>query len=78
MMEEQKIIVEFSGWLEADLIKTKFQKTGGNGAAIINGHDYIALSEDERDDYILESLITALQECDDNDWEHIDIMVEEV
>ena len=68
-MTEQRMVLEFSGWIECDPAKTTFQYVGGEAlknefkllgqdfnSHIITGAEYMALNEDEKDCYILEDL----------------------
>jgi hypothetical protein len=77
-----KIIVEFSGWVECDSDKVMFQyigpeqyglmSTGGS----ITGTEWLKLSQDEQDDYILEDCIDAQKTALDGSYEHIDVIIQ--
>ena len=76
-----RIIVEFSGWVECDSDKVKFEyigpeqyglmSTGGS----ITGTEWLKLSEDDRDDYILEDCIEAQKTALDGSLEYLDVIV---
>ncbi len=68
-MSEQRMVLEFSGWIECDPAKTIFQYIGGEAlknelgllgqdfnSHIITGAEYMALTEDEKDCYLLQDL----------------------
>jgi hypothetical protein len=76
-----KIIVEFSGWVECDSDKVMFQyigpeqyglmSTGGS----ITGTEWLKLSEDDQDNYILEDCIEAQKTALDGEYEHMDVIM---
>jgi len=66
------IIVEFSGWVRMTPKKVSFVYIGSDKPDI-NGEQWLALDEDAQSDYILEDVITAQRDCDDGDYEHIDV-----
>tara|TARA_A100001515_G_scaffold117160_1_gene99084 strand:- start:1277 stop:1504 length:228 start_codon:yes stop_codon:yes gene_type:complete len=66
------IIVEFSGWIRIEPKKAKFVCIGSDGPDI-NGEQWLALDEDARFDYILESVIDAQRDSHDGDYDHIDV-----
>jgi len=71
-----KIIVEFSGWVECDSDKVMFLNLIND--SVITGTEWLKLSQDEQDDYILEDCIEAQRTALDGSYEHIDfIMVNE-
>ena len=75
-----RIIVEFSGWVECDSDKVKFQYISNDDdqCTVITGTEWLKLSQDEQDDYILEDCIEAQRTALDGSYEHIDfIMVNE-
>ena len=74
-----KIIVSLSGWFEADPDRTMFQYFGQRYDAekLIGGKRWLSLPKDERSNYMLESISTALKYSLDGDYEHIDIEVED-
>ena len=73
----EKIIVEFSGWVECDSDKVKFQYISHDDdrCTVITGTEWLKLSEDDRDDYILEDCIEAQKTSVDGSYEHIDVIV---
>ena len=74
-----KIIIGFSGWVEADPESIRFQYIGEMAAAeaLISGRDYLKLDEDERDNYILEDLGVAYRDAFDGELNECDVNVEE-
>jgi hypothetical protein len=75
-----KIIVEFSGWVECDSDKVMFQYIGEKlntplNMAAITGTEWLKLSQDEQDDYILEDCIEAQKTALDGSYEHMDIIM---
>ena len=74
-----KIIIGFSGWVEADPESIRFQYIGEMAAAeaLISGTDYLKLDEDERDNYILEDLGVAYRDAFDGELNQCDVDVEE-
>ena len=81
-----KIIIQFNGWVEADPESVFFQYIGedlkhydpskitGN---LITGTEYLKLSSEERDEYILEDLGYAYTNSFDGELEECDVSVEE-
>jgi hypothetical protein len=77
-----KIIVEFSGWVECDSDKVMFQyigpeqyglmSTGGS----ITGTEWLKLSEDDRDNYMIEDYIEAQRTALDGGYEHLDVIIQ--
>ena len=76
-----RIIVEFSGWVECDSDKVKFEyigpeqyglmSTGGS----ITGTEWLKLSEDDRDNYLLEDCTEAQKTALDGSLEHCDVII---
>ena len=73
-----KIIVEFSGWVECDSDKVKFQYISNDDdqCTVITGTEWLKLSEDEQDDYVLEDCIEAQRTALDGEYEHLDVLVQ--
>ena len=69
-----KIIVEFSGWVECDSDKVKFLKLVTDD--VITATEWLELSEDDRDDYIMEDYIEAQKTALDGGYEHLDVIVQ--
>ena len=69
-----KIIVEFSGWVECDSDKVKFVSLLTDD--VITGTEWLKLSQDEQDDYILEDCIEAQKTALDGSLEHLDIIIQ--
>jgi len=74
-----KIIVEFSGWVECDSDKVMFQYIGEklNTPLNITGTEWLKLSQDEQDDYILEDCVHAQETAIDGSLEVLDVIVED-
>ena len=72
-----RIIVEFSGWVECDSDKVKFQYISNDDdqCTVITGTEWLKLSEDDRDDYILEDCIEAQKTSVDGSYEHMDVII---
>ena len=68
-----KIIVEFSGWVECDSDKVKFLKLMTDD--VITGTEWLKLSQDEQDDYMLEDCIEAQRTALDGSYEHLDVIM---
>ena len=77
-----KIIVEFSGWVECDSSRVLFQYIGDEHDddvrrwPVITGNEWLKLSEDEQDDYILEDIIQAQETALGNWYENLDVIVQ--
>ena len=78
----EKIIVEFSGWVECDSSRVFFQYIGDehdDGVTrwpLITGNEWLKLSQDEQDDYILKDIIQAQKTALDGSYEHMDIIIQ--
>ena len=72
-----RIIVEFSGWVECDSDKVKFQYISNDDdqCTVITGTEWLKLSEDDRDDYMLEDCIEAQKTSVDGSYEHMDVII---
>jgi hypothetical protein len=74
----KKIIVEFSGWIECDSDKVMFVagwNTDGLPDRVITGTEWLKLSQDEQDEYILEDCVEAQKTALDGSYEHMDIII---
>ena len=69
-----KIIVEFSGWVECDSDKVKFLKLLTDD--VITGTEWLKLSQDDQDNYMLEDCIEAQRTALDGSYEHLDVIVQ--
>ena len=69
-----KIIVEFSGWVECDSDKVMFVSllTGD----VITGTEWLKLSQDEQDNYILEDCADAQKTALDGSLEYLDVIIQ--
>ena len=72
-----KIIVTMDGWCEADPARTMFQYIGLEDRDSITGTEWLTLPENDRGDYILESIESAFQTAFDGEYNNIDIEVED-
>ena len=76
-----RIIVEFSGWVECDSDKVMFEYIGPEQYGLmstgrsITGAEWLKLSEDDRDNYILEDCIEAQKTALDGSLEHLDVII---
>ena len=71
------IIVEFSDWVKISPEKVKFVYIGSDDMPDIDGFQWLALDEDERCDYVLDSVIDVQRDCEDGDYDHIDVFEED-
>ena len=69
-----KIIVEFSGWAECDSDKVMFFNLVNDN--IITGTEWLKLSQDEQDDYILEDCTEAQRTALDGSLEYLDVIIQ--
>jgi len=69
-----RIVVEFSGWVECDSDKVKFLHLASRD--VITGAEWLELSEDDRDDYILEDYIEAQRTALDGSLEDLDVIIQ--
>lgn len=65
------MIVEFSGWCQIDDSVVRFQKLGDDYS--ISGTEYLQLSDEDKEDYILEDMVAALRDSNDNEWTDIQV-----
>jgi hypothetical protein len=74
-----KIIVNLSGWFEADPDRTMFQYVGlrYDVEKLISGQQWLALPENDRSSYVLENIATAYKYSLDGDYDRMEIEVEE-
>ena len=78
----KKIIVEFSGWVECDSSRVFFKYIGDehdDGVRrwpLITGNEWLKLSQDEQDDYMIEDYIEAQRTALDGGYEHLDVIVQ--
>jgi len=68
-----KIIVEFSGWVECDSDEVKFVSLLTDD--VITGTEWLKLSQDEQDDYMLEDCIEAQRTALDGSYEHLAVII---
>lgn len=72
-----RIIVEFGGWVECDPEQVMFQYIGDEDSSrqLITGTEWLKLSQDEQDDYILEDCVEAQRTALDGSLEYLDVMM---
>ena len=68
-----RIILEFSGWVKCDSDKVKFVSLLTDD--VITGAEWLKLSQDEQNDYILEDCIEAQKTALDGSLEHCDVII---
>ena len=68
-----RIIVEFSGWAECNSDEVKFLSLLTDD--VITGAEWLKLSEDDRDNYILEDFVHAQETALDGSLEYLDVIV---
>ena len=85
MDKVERLIVEFSGWVECDPEKTSFVYVGGDpfegvmgGDIHITGKEYMTLPEQQRGDFILQCLGEAYMDSLDGECNYLSVEVEEV
>ena len=84
MDKVERLIVEFAGWIQCDPEETQFQYIGAeqyglmSTGNIITGDEYMALSSEQRGDYVLECLGKSYIHSLDGECDHLTIEVEEV
>ena len=81
----KRLIVEFSGWLECDPDKTRFQYIGNDpyegvmgGDIHITGKEYMTLPPELQGDFILKCLGETYMDALDADLVHCDVEVDEL
>jgi hypothetical protein len=72
-----KIIVEFSGWIECDSDKVMFVAGWDTDGLpdLITGTEWLKLSQDEQDEYILDDCAEAQKTALDGSYEQIDVII---
>jgi hypothetical protein len=65
------MLVEFSGWCQIDDSVVQFQNMEDD--SIISGTDYLLLSDEEKECYVLEDMIATLRDSNDNEWTDIQV-----
>jgi hypothetical protein len=73
----KKIIVEFSGWIECDSDKVMFVAGWDTPGLpdLITGTEWLKLSQDEQDKYILEDCVEAQKTALDGSYEQMDVII---
>lgn len=72
------IVIDFSGWCRINPDSVKFQYTGEDESkpATISGKEYLSLTHQERQFYILDNITSAIRDSDDLEWVQIDVSEE--
>lgn len=70
------IIVEFSGWVRMDPADVKLVNIGSEQKCTITGTEWLLLDEEQRGDYILESVIDCQHDAVDGSYDDISVHVE--
>jgi hypothetical protein len=70
----KKIIVEFSGWVECDSDKVMLVDLLND--RVITGTEWLKLSQDEQDEYILEDCVEAQKTALEGSYEQMDIIIQ--
>ena len=85
MDKVERLIVEFSGWLECDPENTSFVYVGSDpfegvmgGDVHITGREYMTLSSEQQGNFILECLGQTYMDSLDGECNHLTVEVEEV
>lgn len=72
--EIKDIIVEFAGWVRITPDTARFQLVSEDESpVIITGTEWLLLTEDQQEDYILEDVIAAQRDGHDGDYTQIDV-----
>ena len=77
--ELKDITVEFSGGVRLSPKNAKFIKIGKQDERpdVITGVEWQQLDDDDQGDYILEDVIAAQRDCDDGDYQEINVFVDD-
>lgn len=67
----KQMVFSFSGWCSISPEKVKFQYIGLEDKETIDGNKWLALSEDERSDYVVESIIDIQREAEDGLYDNV-------
>jgi len=70
------IIVEFKGWISIEPKKLSFICIDSFETKI-NGEQWLALDKKDRSNYIIEDVIAAQRDCQDGDYEYVDVSEED-
>ena len=80
--KNKRLIVHYSGWMECDPDKTKFQYVGPEQYGLmstvgqITGDEYMALSPEQQGDFILECLGETFMDSLDGELTECDVDIE--
>jgi hypothetical protein len=75
MNKYDNLVIEFSGYLNVSPNSVRFQYIGtGNKQPVINGNKYVKLTDEEKSEYILESVAKTIEVADDVDYDEIKVM----
>ncbi len=70
----KEIIVEFSGWVTMDPERVNFIYCGQNKLQNITGVEWLALTPEQRSEYVLESVSDCINDALDGAFDTIDVM----
>lgn len=65
------IVIDFTGWLRIKPENAQFQHM--ETEEVITGAQWLALSEDDRSNYVIEDIVAAMRDSDDLEWEDIEV-----
>lgn len=68
----KKICISFSGWIDIDANDITFDCIGIDGGSI-TGVEWLALTVEQRSNYILTDLVDAQKKAIDGSYEDIDV-----
>lgn len=74
---DKKMILEYSGWVEIIPENINFIYIGEEEKQDITGLEYMKLSKEEKEDYIIESLSKAIDNGYDGDTIDLNILIED-
>jgi len=74
MNKYDNLVIEFSGYLNVSPNSVRFQYIGTeNKQPVINGNKYIKLTDEEKQDYIIESIAKTIEVAEDVDYDEIKV-----
>jgi hypothetical protein len=75
MLDHGMICVDFSGFVSVDPRRVRFEYIGADKKfqPIINGSKYLTLSDDDKAEYVFQSMVDVLLAAEDLEWSTIEI-----
>jgi len=75
--QDTYIVLDYDGWCRIKPENIKFQYIGLDESkkVLITGTEYIALNSEDKIDYIVEDLITAIRDGDEDEWGSLEVSV---